>query len=205
MIQERLLDVAIDHFGRFGFDGAATRVMAREAGTAMSSITYHFGSKQGLYVACADHIGKQIALRLSPEFAAIDDSVDLSREEATEVLLQLMSSFVAMMVDPRSENWARFTVREQQEPTEAFERLWNAAMGRVLEVTNFLLARVSPQLDERERAARAILIIGQVLILRHGRASVCKALGVSELGEAEHALFLAQINATTRAILISGD
>ncbi len=43
MVSAMLLDTAIDQFGRLGFEGASTRDIARASGTAMSSITYHFG------------------------------------------------------------------------------------------------------------------------------------------------------------------
>ena len=60
MVSTTLLDTAIDQFGRYGFDGASTREIARASGTAMSSITYHFGGKQGLYLAAAEHIAAAI-------------------------------------------------------------------------------------------------------------------------------------------------
>ena len=53
---QRLLEVAIDHFGRLGREGASTRAIAKDADTLMSSITYHFKGKDGLYLACAEHI-----------------------------------------------------------------------------------------------------------------------------------------------------
>ena len=59
-MRESLLDCAVDHFGRFGFEGAATRAIAADCGTAMSSITYHFGGKEGLHLAAADHIAAQM-------------------------------------------------------------------------------------------------------------------------------------------------
>ncbi|WP_211314256.1 hypothetical protein [Humitalea rosea] len=37
--ESRLLDIAIDHFGRLGLSGASTRAIARDAATPMSSIT----------------------------------------------------------------------------------------------------------------------------------------------------------------------
>ena len=58
MIRERLLSVAIERFGESGFEGASTRDIAQAADTAMSSITYHFGGKEGLYLACADFIAE---------------------------------------------------------------------------------------------------------------------------------------------------
>lgn len=54
MVQQRLLEIAIREFAAKGLDGASTRGIAAAAGTAMSSITYHYGGKEGLYLAAAD-------------------------------------------------------------------------------------------------------------------------------------------------------
>ena len=70
-MRNALLESAIDHFGRCGFEGASTRAIAGDCGTAMSSITYHFGGKEGLYLAVADHIAAQIAEEQAPVLAAL--------------------------------------------------------------------------------------------------------------------------------------
>ena len=51
--RDTLLSAALDAFGRHGFDSASTRDIAKSAGMPMSQITYHFGGKDGLYLACA--------------------------------------------------------------------------------------------------------------------------------------------------------
>lgn len=38
-------------FGRRGFDGASVRAITREAKANLGAVTYHFGSKHGLYAA----------------------------------------------------------------------------------------------------------------------------------------------------------
>ena len=44
-----LLEAARAAFGRAGFDGASVRAITTDAGTNLGAITYHFGSKRGLY------------------------------------------------------------------------------------------------------------------------------------------------------------
>jgi AcrR family transcriptional regulator len=45
----RILQKARDAFAEMGFAGASIRDIAREAGVTHSMITYHFGTKDGLW------------------------------------------------------------------------------------------------------------------------------------------------------------
>jgi AcrR family transcriptional regulator len=47
---ERLLDAAERLFGVHGYDGVGMRTLAEEAGVNLGAATYHFGSKEALYV-----------------------------------------------------------------------------------------------------------------------------------------------------------
>lgn len=202
MIRERLLSVAIERFGESGFEGASTRDIAQAADTAMSSITYHFGGKEGLYLACADFIAEMIRERQAQALAILAESIDgIDAQTARERLLIILDGFAVMMLRPESESWARFIVREQQAPTEAFERLYAGAMGPMIEGATRLLAIARPDLDERERRASIMLIVGQALVLRVGRASLERALGVNQLGEAEGQLLRERLRSNALAIL----
>jgi len=106
-----------------------------------------------------------------------------------------------MMLNPASEDWSRFIIREQQAPTEAFDRLFKGVMERVLNVILGLLVRVRPDLDERPRRAFAILLVGQAMMLRAGRASVCRALGAETIDEPLANLLRAQLRANALCIL----
>lgn len=53
-IADRLVDSALDHFVRFGVDAATLRAIARDAGTTAAMVTYHFGTKDGLFFAVLD-------------------------------------------------------------------------------------------------------------------------------------------------------
>ncbi|MDG4869780.1 TetR family transcriptional regulator, partial [Guyparkeria sp. 1SP6A2] len=52
--QTELIRAAIALFGTAGFGATSTRAIAARAGTNISSISYHFGGKDGLRLACAD-------------------------------------------------------------------------------------------------------------------------------------------------------
>jgi len=202
MIPNRLLEVAIEQFGRLGFEGASTRDIARASGTAMSSITYHFGGKEGLYLAAADHIARQIAEAQAPALAAARVAAERpEREAAVEALLAILDGFAQMMLRPESEPWARFIIREQQAPTEAFDRLYRGAMQPVAATALLLVARARPDLTDQEARATAVLMMGQAMILRSGRAAACRILGVDALDAEAGALLRARLRANALCIL----
>lgn len=196
-----ILEAAIDQFGRKGFEGASTRAIAAAAGTTMSSITYHFGSKHGLYLAAADHIAQRIAEMQAPTVERMRELADGSREGAIAALLGLFDSFALMMLCAESAPWARFILREQQEPTEAFERLYGGVMRRMSEQVVEWLRLARPDLSEREARATAIVMFGQTMILRAGRATVCRVIGVETIDDEVAALLRARLRSNLLAIL----
>jgi AcrR family transcriptional regulator len=50
----RIVDAAIEQFADVGYDGVSTRAVARTAGVQHALVTYHFGSKEGLWKAAID-------------------------------------------------------------------------------------------------------------------------------------------------------
>jgi len=201
MVSATLLDTAIDQFGRLGFEGASTRDIARASGTAMSSITYHFGGKQGLYLAAADHIAASIRNLQGELVARAVAAGRESREAATEALATILDGLAQMMLRPETEAWSRFIIREQQFPTEAFDLLFSRAMKPVLDAFIELIGRVRPDLPRREGVAMAILLFGQAMVLRAGRAAVCRALEVDQIDDHTAALLRARLRANVLCIL----
>ena len=55
-MRKRILDTALAVFGSRGFSAATTRQIAETAGTNLPGLTYYFGNKEGLYLACAHEI-----------------------------------------------------------------------------------------------------------------------------------------------------
>lgn len=205
MAHDRLLQTAIEHFGLKGFEGASTREIAAASATAMSSITYHFGSKEGLYLAAADHIAAQIQRRQAPMLDNAWEGSVRSSQQAKDMLVSMVQAFARLMMTPESAAWSGFIVREQQRPTAAFERLYDGAIRDVMDMLADLISIARPDLSDGEARITGILLYGQALILRVGYASVCRTIGTDMLDGATQDVLLARLRATTLAVLSDRD
>ena len=184
----RLLDVAVDHFGKLGIDGASTRAIAKDADTPMSSITYHFGGKEGLYLATASHIAQRMGQLLGPAIAKVAAACQpgCTRAQAREALHAIYGHAVAVLVSAETAPLARFIVREQANPTEAFNRIYDGLMGPMLGRLSFLLGVVAGGvLEESEARIHAITLMGQVLVFRVAREAALRAGGWKDIGPKE--------------------
>jgi AcrR family transcriptional regulator len=62
--RDRILQAARPLFARNGFDGTSVRDITAAAGVNLAAVTYHFESKQQLYLALLEQIMQPIAERL---------------------------------------------------------------------------------------------------------------------------------------------
>lgn len=184
----RLLDVAIDHFGRFGIDGASTRAISKDADTPMSSITYHFGGKDGLYLATAERIVERMGEKLAPAIAEAERACQpgCTRAEAREALKSIYAHIAAALVSPDTAPLARFIVREQADPTDAFTRIYDRLIAPMLRRFTRLLTTVAGgKLEETEARVRAISLFGQVLVFRVARETALRGASWKSIGAGE--------------------
>src|SRR5258708_5780135 len=204
----RLLEAAIEVFGRHGFEGASTRMLAKAAGVNLQAIPYHFGGKEGLYLAVADHIGARIqahvgptAMKIRTQLVARPDRQRLPPHETRPLLIALVEAAAGLMVGEESSAWARFIIREQMEPTEAFERLYGKVMAPLLETARQLVGAIlKADPDGDAVRLRTIALLGQVLVLRVARAAALRQLGWEKIGATEFAAIRAMIRETVAAL-----
>jgi AcrR family transcriptional regulator len=194
----RLLEAGLDHFGRVGFEGANIRAIAAAAGANIAAINYHFGGKRGLYLAVANHIVEGISGAIGPiaaEIIAIAAKPRLAPAEARAALEQFVRpAGRRLATSPQAERWARFILREQLDPTDAFEIIYNSIMGRMHRTLTALVAAVL-ELDPESEQARleAFSLLGQALIFRFARAAVLRRMGWEAIGEEEADRIVAQL------------
>lgn len=197
MAHSKLLDIAVREFGRKGLEGASTRGIAAAAGTAMSSITYHYGGKEGLYAAAVDHIEAHMADQMRSVLS--DAPVPASPEAARAEVLQLLDRLAVKFIGNDDAESSLFIMREQMRPTEAFDRFYRGAMGRLARRMVSLVGVVTGAPDREARVA-AMTLFGQVVVWRSSRALADRLLD-APLDTAHEALVRRQIARNTDAIL----
>lgn len=180
-----LVRAALDLFGARGFEAASTRVVAAAAGANLASIAYHFGGKEGLRLACADHVVETIRGVLAAPLA--EGAARLTPEAARALLGRVVEAFVAfLIVRPEAQSIARFVVREMFEPTEAFELIYAEAFAPIHErFCAVWAAATGAPADAPATKLATLAMLGQILYFRIGRRVALRRLGWTDIGPSE--------------------
>lgn len=191
--REALLEAATDIFGCEGFHAASTRAIAQAAGSNQALIGYHFGGKEGLYLAVFEFIVQQmtagvlpVAQSMEDELHALETGAPRARERALQQLETAIGSFIKQLALPAGAFWPRLILREQQDPTAAFDILYTGLYEPLLDLVTRLVGVLIDADPASEAArARALMIMGQVVVFLAARTMVLRHMGWSELGSRE--------------------
>ncbi|MGA9854816.1 MAG: CerR family C-terminal domain-containing protein [Gammaproteobacteria bacterium] len=185
-----LLSAGLRLFGRHGHEGVSTRALAREAGVNLAAIPYHFGSKDGTYLAVARQIVSMIGaefLQATEEINSRFGQVKSNKPELVELLIALMTSMIrSVCLSPDRVSIGLFIMREQIQPTEAFDILYTGFMAPVSATYSQLVGALRDLHPDDSRVGIEVqMVLGQVFIFCTGRHALLRRLRWKELDE-EH-------------------
>ncbi|HEX9780451.1 MAG TPA: CerR family C-terminal domain-containing protein [bacterium] len=162
---QRLLNVAGEVFAERGYHGATVREICRRAGVNLCSVSYHYGSKERLYVTVLRH-GAEEALRAYPP------DMGLGRGSTPEDALRayVWSLLHRFLADGRPGWYGRLMARELADPTPALDVI----VRDVVRPLNDRLHRIvrsllRPGTSAEEVELHAMSVIGQCLIYKTQR------------------------------------
>jgi hypothetical protein len=160
-------------------------------------------TREALIRAAVEIFGR-VRERIDPLLAAIDAELDgATPERCLAMLLQLLDGFVVLLTGEESGTWARLILKEQQDPSEGFDVLYEGVMSRVIGIATRLIGSIR-NIDPESDAANLLgfTIFGQVLVFRTGRATVERRTGWRQFNQREIAAVQAQIHRNVTAILM---
>jgi AcrR family transcriptional regulator len=200
-----LVAAALRLFGRQGFEGTSTRQIAAAAKANIASIAYHFGGKDGLRMAAADHIVATIQTIAGPVLGDLEesDALTLTQEAARRMLSLVVERMVGFVVaSPEAGEIVQFVLRELSHPTAALDRIY----AGVFEPVHRRLCRVweAATGEPAESDATKLVVftlIGQVVYFRIGREAVLRRMGWSDIGAAEAGAIVGIARSNLDAIL----
>lgn len=195
-----LIEAAFQRFAEKGFAATSTREIASAANTNIGSIAYHFGSKQGLRMACAETIITQLSrLRGDPDAIPLPEGLDIPESRFEDIALRQASLLMRL---PQANLMISFLFREAQDQSEAFAHIFDGFFAP--------MHRLFCQLWEGETGAEAeseqtrliiFTIIGQIAYFRFGQPVVVKRMDWSGYGQRESAAILRILQSNIRALL----
>lgn len=186
--RQRMLHVALDLFGRHGFDATTTRMLTQAAGVNLGAIPYHFGSKEALYAQAAEHLASVIAQLQGPTLDRLQEAA--ARTTERPALIDLLVDFMCthartLLAGEVPSSWVQFYLRAHNEQGEhglAFERIFS----EVLEPAHVEVCRIVARICDRpahafEVRALACLAFHQVMGLGLSDAVLLRRMGWTAL------------------------
>lgn len=163
LTRERLLDSAERHFSEHGFAGASLREITNDAEANLAAVSYHFGSKEELFVAVIERV-------MAPINRERLELLDAAEERAAGRPLEL-EELIAILVGPVLRSHAaeggagcslRLFARGQFEDASMWKRIAEGPLKVIKPRLEAALARSLPHLSAQEIAYRMHFMMGAV-------------------------------------------
>jgi len=160
----RLIQAATEVFLEDGFRAARVQEIAQRAEQRLSAINYHFGSKEGLYLAVLQHHA-EVALAQTP----LDP---MPAEASPQTRLQIaVEAILRRFLDTRMPSRiAQFMLRELSSPTDALEvMIEHFTLPQVQYLQTVLAEVLGPKVPAAVVRRALLSLMGQCIIYATGR------------------------------------
>ncbi|OZG74200.1 hypothetical protein BTA51_04060 [Hahella sp. CCB-MM4] len=167
-----LLQSASKIFAEQGFQIARIRDIAENAGTNLSAINYHFGSKKGLYYAVLESVA-QTTIERFPLLSS--DSSHLSPEQRFRFLVR---NLLRRFISPDTPSvLAQLMTRELSHPTQALDDLVNrVSRPQFMTAASVIREIVSPDISQEQVQQAVLSVFGQCIVYLFARPLISRLL-----------------------------
>ncbi|HEY4367467.1 MAG TPA: CerR family C-terminal domain-containing protein [Steroidobacteraceae bacterium] len=173
----RIVVAALKLFGERGFEGASTRDIAAAAGVNAPALQYYFDSKEGVYLACVEHIVSRTWELLSAVIDRGERAVELGAADAE--LIEAFAAIQAQLADFMftsldTSDWRMFLARQQAGTglEAGFQIVYRRVSKRIFDVMAAIVGRLAGlPVDSDETRIRTMALNGQLTMFQMGRRS----------------------------------
>ncbi|TNF69062.1 MAG: TetR family transcriptional regulator [Gammaproteobacteria bacterium] len=176
-----LIEVASDLFAKYGFDSVSVRQIAKASDLNIASISYYFGSKDELYVACA----KDLVRYLLEKIEAFNEK---DYPDANERLNAYLKQRIATYLDPRASIIFNLYLREKLTPTKAYDIIFKA-IDELAKQSYDLFKQTYGHLSEYELITKHLGLSGYLLLLVTSKEKLFNDLNIKNDTQAIDIIF----------------
>ena len=189
--KNQLIAAALAQFGEYGLH-ATTRDIAAQAGQNIAAITYYFGSKEDLYLACAQWIADFIGSQFRPhaeEAERLFAQPEPDRGAMRELILRACKNMIMLLTQDDTVNLSKFISREQLSPTAAYQLVHDQVINPLhTHLTRLIAAYTGRDPNDTQMILHTHAILGEVLAFRLGKETILLRTGWSQFDEDKTAL-----------------
>ena len=205
----RVIAGATRLFGERGFDGASTREIATSAGVPTSALPYYFGNKDGLYLACVEHVVSVVCAHMAEVIESAERAVagNAGNAELIEAYCETQARVAEFTsASEETDAWRLLIARQQAglEPSAGFQLFYQGVNKRVsaaaAAIVGRLLGRPS---DDEETLIRTMALNGQLMMFHVMRRTALTTLDWREIDPPRVALLKRIVCEHTRTLLLA--
>ncbi|MDM3454374.1 transcriptional regulator CecR [Citrobacter sp. Cb028] len=189
--KNQLIAAALAQFGEYGLH-ATTRDIAAQAGQNIAAITYYFGSKEDLYLACAQWIADFIGSQFRPhaeEAERLFAQPEPDRGAMRELILRACKNMIMLLTQDDTVNLSKFISREQLSPTAAYQLVHDQVINPLhTHLTRLIAAYTGGDANDTRMILHTHALLGEVLAFRLGKETILLRTGWSQFDEDKTAL-----------------
>ena len=178
--KSQLIAAALAQFGEYGLH-ATTRDIAAQAGQNIAAITYYFGSKDDLYLACAQWIADFIGENFRPHVQAAEElfAQPVSDKAAIrQLILSACKNMILLLTQDDTVNLSKFISREQFSPTVAYQHIHDKVIAPMhTHLTHLIAAYTARDPHDTQTILHTHALLGEILAFRLGRETILLRAG----------------------------
>ena len=162
--KNQLIAAAIAQFGEYG-QHATTRDIAAQAGQNIAAITYYFGSKDDLYLACAQWIADFIGDNFRPQAEAAEHLLAgeaPDRQAIRDLILSACHNMILLLTQDDTVNLSKF--QQVSAPLHHY-------------LTRLIAAWTGCEASDTQMILHTHALLGEVLAFRLGRETILLRTG----------------------------
>jgi len=199
-LRDRLIEAAIRQFGELGFDGASTRAIASGANTTMSNITYHFGSKRGLFCSAEVAIASRLGQVVTKAIAEVLSS-DASNAQRLDQICGVLRRIGTFMLTDEAKPMALFVSREQQNPQSIIRKYMRREFNNVADIFAREIRQIRTDLSYEGCRMIVFFLFRMAVFLRSSRLSLCVFMDVEDINQEMSKALLARLDGIARGAI----